>query len=875
MTKTLLLLAAITAVLGSGPAHSAASEPRQRIEISTGWKLKALEPCDALDATTLAQAASGDYQEGWFKVSHMPAMVPDILLERGVIEEPWLPGRAREYQWIAERDWVYAAPFCASAPETESWLQFKGLDTIVDVYLNGERIASHANMFLPLAVSVTGRLRRDNWLVLHFHSVFEGDGKQRRIVRDFRGDPVRRPQNNYGTYLGPNPGFSRVGVFDKIHLDVTGGNALTKVVAGGLLDEALTTGTVTLDVKGVSKEEAVELRARLLDPKGRAVARKNAALQTNGGRFAAQVNLGVSRPQVWWPRGYGDQPLYRLETTLVIGDRPHQTEIRTIGFRRITMPKRLHFVVNGMPVRLWGGDWVSPHWQTAVWDQPRAEKLFAMAEHANFNAFRVWGVVEAPDDRFYEMADARGFLLWQDFTSLPLSADARSREICREEATLLLERLKHHPSIFAWCGGNENAMWHDPEFNAQLEDRGPWPGLAAAADVGTICRQMDPERYYQPSTPFYGIDPNDPREGNTHGYTNLWFVPGYDYLNFASEDTRIAAPVLHSLRRFMAPEDLWPDDYSPVYTHGQILPWPESWQKYTTGSSWKKTGPVHLFYDASDTSSLVQRLGMAESLYYQDTIERQRRGRAAADPSAERACGGYLVWKFNDSWPQIYSGKVDYFLEPYHAYYAIRRAYAPVLLSFDVGTYIYLWVVNDTTQPISATARIQLFHLDQNKTRKEIVKPVTVGPGQSQVVVRLDEAGIGAFRREHILHATLVNGAGEVLASADSLGDIERRVTFPPAKLDVRIFNGALVLTTDKFAHTVTLEGNANGDAFGWFFDDNYFDLMPGEEKIVRVLGHHPRGCITAKAWYSPHATTVDWQRSATGEEQQSKVGQK
>jgi hypothetical protein len=102
-----------------------------------------------------------------------------------------------------------------------------------------------------------------------------------------------------------------------------------------------------------------------------------------------------------------------------------------------------------------------------------------------------------------------------------------------------------------------------------------------------------------------------------------------DYLNFASEDTRIAAPVLHSLKRFMAPEDLWPEGYSTLYLHGNKHPYPKTWLRYTTGESWKKTGPVEQFYDAADAASLVYRLGMAEALYYQDTVERQRRGRGS------------------------------------------------------------------------------------------------------------------------------------------------------------------------------------------------------------------------------------------------------
>jgi hypothetical protein len=257
---------------------------------------------------------------------------------------------------------------------------------------------------------------------------------------------------------------------------------------------------------------------------------------------------------------------------------------------------------------------------------------------------------------------------------------------------------------------------------------------------------------------------------------------------------------------------------------------------------------------------------MAEALYYQDTIERQRRGRPAEEPTDRRCCGGYIVWKYHDSWPQVYSAKVDFFLEPYHAYYALRRAYAPVMLSFDIGTYLYLWAVNDSTEPVSGMVKIQLYHLERCEFRKEIVREVTIAPGKSRVVVRMDQSGIRAFRKEHILFATLTDKSGVVLARTNAFADIERRLTFPHAKLNVKVADHALVITTDKFARTVTLEGDANGDAFGWFFEDNYFDLLPGEEKVVRILGDHRSGRITAKAWYSPHGTTVNWQRSGIGQ---------
>ena len=432
-------------------------------------------------------------------------------------------------------------------------------------------------------------------------------------------------------------------------------------------------------------------------------------------------------------------------------------------------------------------------------------------------------------------------------------------EICRNESAYLIMRLKHHPSVFVWCGGNENAMWHHQEFNAPLEDRGDWPGLVAAMEVEKVCRELDPERYFQPTSPYYGIDPNDPQHGNTHGYTNLWYIPGYDYLNFASEDTRIAAPVLQSLERFMAPEDIYPEDYSPLYLPSTTYPFPESWLEYTTSTSWKKTGPVEQFYDHHDAASLVQRLGMAEAQYYRETVERQRRGRPATEPDGKRRCGGYLVWKFNDSWPQVYSAKVDYFLEPYHSYYALKQAFSPVHISFEQGTYIYLWVVNDSPGPVAGELRIQLWHLDRNEVRKEIRQEVSLDPDESLVALRLDTAGIGTFTLQHILSATLTGADGKILARTYGMPDIERRMSFPDAKLRVHAEGDELVITTDKFARTVCISGDAAGDSLGWFFSDNYFDLLPGERKRVRILGEHREGTLILKPWYSGSGTTLEW----------------
>jgi hypothetical protein len=373
--------------------------------------------------------------------------------------------------------------------------------------------------------------------------------------------------------------------------------------------------------------------------------------------------------------------------------------------------------------------------------------------------------------------------------------------------------------------------------------------------IKEICRRLDPDRYFVESSPDLGAFPNDPQGGNTHGYTNMWFVPGYDYLRFATEDTRISAPGVKSLERFMRPEDIWPEGHSPLYTYPSTLPWPESWMEYTGAISERKTGPVEEFYDADSAEELVWRLGAASGVYYRRTIEKFRQGRPADRPDGKRNAEGYIIWKLNDSWPQLYSGKVDYFLEPYIAYYYIRRAYRPLALSFDIGSHIHAWVANDTPEDFTGELVVGLFDMTKNVYTKELRRAVTVKVGDSLAAASLDE--FGQFERYLVLSARLYDLRGDLVAECCDFAEIERRLLFPEAELAVTVRGDTVTLTTDKFARAVELSGECGGDKFGWVFEDNYFDLLPGEVKTVRLLRRGAHGTITAKGHYSPHSTRV------------------
>jgi len=830
----------------------------ENLLINQGWKIKSIDPVKSLNSAIFSEIVEAKEVNGWLQLPSAPAMPHEVLLYYKKIEEPWKPFGVEKCFWVSQKDWIYAVDFKCKEENLESRLIFKEMRGSVDLYLNGMHVASHSDQTQPLIVDVTAKLKSQNQLILHFTKPLFRSSELEESTDGT--DPSKRTA--LGNYLGPNPKLYTLGLVGDVVLEQTDGSFINEIVTDFSLNSSLTKGSAKFAISGKSRLKSITAQIQLIAPDGQKVAQTIEHVNVANGSFLTNLQLTVSNPELWWPRGYGEQKLYKAEISLLLQGNLHQREYRTIGFRKIEMSEPFHFVLNGKSVFLRGGNWVTPNMLSYTWDQERVGKLMDLAENANFNAFRIWGSADAPSNEFYEMADARGFLLWQDFTKMNFSADEDSIRASVEKATRFLKRLKHHPSILLWCGVNESAMWWHEDYNKEYTDKGPWPGLVAANAVGEVCKRLDPDRHFVPSAPYGGVNANDPREGTTNGYTNMWYVPGYDYLNFASEDTRISCPTLRSMEKFMLPEEIFPKGYSTVAINSNKYPYPITWLPYTASESWKKTGPVEEFYDATDAASLANRIGMAEGVYYRDVVERQRRGRPATEESDRRCCGGYLVWKFNESWPEIYSAKVDYFLEPYHAYYTLRDVYAPVILSFDIGTYIYLWVVNDSTKPVEGTVRIQLYHLELCEFRKEITKKITVLPGKSQVVVRLDQAGIRAFRKENILFAELHGADGTPIARTNSLADIERRCIFPDAKLCVIIENNALVITTDKFARNINLEGNADGDRCGWFFEDNYFDLFPGEKKVVHVLGQHSKGIITAKPWYSQHITITNWEKA-------------
>ena len=392
---------------------------------------------------------------------------------------------------------------------------------------------------------------------------------------------------------------------------------------------------------------------------------------------------------------------------------------------------------------------------------------------------------------------------------------------CRAEIEQTLRRLRNHPSILLWCGGNEQYLWAkvtpEPERHRAVLEK-----LMADA-----CKRLDPTRLFHISSPYGGATGNWPLEGDWHDYTTINFAPESSVPLFGSEVLRASTPTLASMKRFLSDEELWPAGFSPAIRKPGQPAWPPAWTYHSTGiATWDRVGDISPYCDPASADDLVRVIGTAHGEYLRQRIERERRGVPDGAPAGNRRCWGNIVWRFNDAWPIIYSSVVDYYLDPKIAYYFMRRAYEPVLICFErTPDGIHVWVVNDSPQLVSGTLLVQRMGFD-GKSVAKLQAEITVKPGQSQRCLDTTEFGEINLRGQ-FLHASFAGHEATQLLIG------ERYLHLPQAKLTAKKVGDHLELTTDVFARQVSLQFDGVSVAV---FEDNYFDMLPGQTRSISIV---------------------------------------
>lgn len=833
----------------------------KEVILSQGWRLLQTEPQEKLDLSRIKKS------DGWMEIASMPAQVQDVLLAHKKIPEEFLVGWCQDVNWMTEYDWVYALNFSReeSYKDCRCRMIFKGLDTYADVYLNGKQIVKHTNFYLPDEADVTELLEDENEVFIHFHRLcdilekkefpkeWEGQIQRVKVVRK----PVHDfdPQNDWGAeYQGAVPYFQALGVYRDILLEYSQANEITKMDVRAYADVNLD-GFIDLKLQGICDTEKIRVKYTLTDQNGEKKISGLLEPEISFGAWKAEEQIFVREPRLWYPHGYGRPDLYNLKIELLLhGTETAASKSKRIGFKHVEVLSPLEFVINGKRVRIWGGSLDPLQGWTHCFIRERAERMYDMVLNGHFNTLRIWGEGIPYPDEFYDMADEKGLLIWQEFFMGygPVPDTPEYVEEYKKEARVLIQRLKHHASLLMWCGGNETIMGAEVNFQTPY-------GKKVLLDVfPRLVNELDPGRYYHPSSPYYGEWSDDPRAGDLHTLDRVTQYPYAMYPNFVTEHCVTAPPALYSLKKIIKGE-IFPENYTSLVKNDTELIMPRNWiERSSVGSlGQRKSGPYWEFYDADNAEDMVYKFGGAAGQELRRYGEMVRRGSAEpADPSFRSK--GYVTCKLLDTWPKIYCSTIDFFLEGYIPYYTIARLFSPVLASFQKDDNFRLWIVNDSGETFRGKVTYGAYNL--LKAQYYVYETCRVEVEHCGAVIAADYAKYHFIPMECVLFARVEDETGKFVYQSVDYIDVERQLKFPDALIQAEIEGDELILSADRFVRCVEILGATDGDDLGWLFSDNYFDLMPGEVRRIRILARD-HGEISIKGHYCKTKTTIVYNR--------------
>jgi beta-galactosidase/beta-glucuronidase len=822
------------------------------------WTIWACETESVTDPAKALEAAmkAGGERYGSDKTSQ----VHDLLREKNIISGEVIEnGRADGCAWVGQKDWVYRTCFPAPDGKGPHFLHCAGLDTVCDLFLNGRYIGSSRSMYLPFRRDITGHIQAQNELLIYFHQHIKVlDYYQKTMPEEWKGnvpaEALLRRKHDYGHRPKDRHGYKPIGIFDRVYIDSPEGAELLNTDIEVTLNASLDDALVVITPEGNCYDPAaLQVSLLIAEADGSNPIRVQTELVPKGVSWKTKFAVHVKNPRLWWPKNYGDQPLYRASVEVSAGGKPAAKWSRPFGIRGLRKTGNMLFEFNKVPVRFWGGNF-APIWGPSNTFNPEYTfELIHKIDLAGVNAVRVWGPNQPYPDEFYDKFDELGIMVWQDFptggSQLPDSEEYR--ELFRAEASFMVKKLKHHPSIYLWCGGNENIYMC--ELRGEKETRG---FDILTNDFRDVCAELDPQRYYHPTCPYEGRYANDPMTGDSHGSRALRaYCAGEPYGAFFSENIRVYPPQYKSFYRWIG-DAIWEEGYTDIKPYGCLKAMPASWQKLVGNNGEEKFGPIWDYYAATNVDELIYKYTAAAGQDLYQMYARSRRGNPSYKNHEGQFCRGHVIWKINDPWPNFYCALVDYYLEPSLPYYAIKRAIRPVWIDFEVADHIYLWGVNDTREGVTGNLEITLYNLEFEEVRKTITLPVSLLPGSSRIITSLDF--LGFLHWFTLLHAQLRDSEGNVLLTCNNYLTKENMLPFHGAQLKMERDGDFLVLTTDKFARCVELSAGEDGRAFGWVFEDNFFDLFPFETKRLQIQKRGEGACILARARYSKHTARVD-----------------
>lgn len=779
-------------------------------------------------------------EQGSTKVynGEVPGFVQTDLMKNKVIPDPYYRDNESKVQWVSDTGWVYEKYFKLDASffsHRNMEMVFEGIDTYANVYLNDSLILVADNMFKQWVVPVKYKLHVGfNKLRVEFPSVNKQvKSKYEALPYKVPGDErsiCRKAAYQFGWDFGPK--MITMGIWKPVYIrywertNVLGVN----IVPGTKTDTSARFSAVFTLIATLADTAEFKLTVD-----GQPLIDSREGLKK--GVNVIRADFEIVKPKLWWPNGMGKQTMYTLGYEVWFAGKKENTGEKKFGIRKIelitekdSIGRSFYFKVNDKPVYAKGANFVPMDMFPTRVPDSAYERLIDDVAKANMNMLRIWGGGIYERDKFYELCDEKGILVWQDFMfandAIPPSKELYTN--IRDEVIQNIVRLRDHPCIALWCGNNEIEEgwrhWGWPkQYGLSKEDstelyKSTW---AVFNDIiANSVKRYDTLRPFVLSSPKFGWgNPKSMFEGDSH-YWGIWWgkepfsVYEQKVPRFMSEFGFQAYPDDATLKKFTIPSDIQPG--SPVL---------KAHQKHAEGYEIIDQYMKRDFREPKDFGMYRYLSQVLQAEGITGAIEAQRRSKPV--------CRGTLFWQLNDCWPGVTWSARDYYGDKKALWYRAKQVYSDQLISAEVK--------NDTMTVIATTddgrtqdINFRMFLFDFNGN--VIWRADSAFKLQAGYAMKLTSASIpyllqGNDPKKVFLYMDLKNIIGVRSAKFFYFvpkNELDLQKPVITTKVTEYEEGYKVELSTNTQALYVRLSTDVPGE-----FSDNYFDLVPRLNRTV------------------------------------------
>ena len=796
-----------------------------KLTLSGGWQLQRASEVQAGGV----EIASPAYKaEGWVTAT-VPGTVLTSYKNVGALADPnYADNQLMISESFFNSNFWYRNEFQVptSFKRDRVFLNFDGINWKANVYLNGKQVGRLEGAFIRGKFDVTDCVKEGtNVLAVEIiKNAHIGAIKEKnKQSTDFNGGILGADNPTFHATIGwdwiPTMRGRNIGIWNDVFLTTTGKVtvqdpyvqtqfALPDTTQARLTAEVVVKNHDGRDVSGVLQgkvgdvtfEQPVELKAG-----------EERTVVFDADRFP---QLQVKNPRLWWPNGYGTPYLYDANFTFKVGEEVSDARDFKVGIRQMTFNEDggvLNLYVNGRRFIGRGGNW---GFSESNLNYRGREYETAVAYHAdmNFTMLRNW-VGMIGDEELYDACDKYGIMIWQDFwLANPADGpDPYYPDMFIANAEDYVKRIRSHASIGLYCGRNEG-------FPPETIDKA----------LRRIVKEEHPGMHYISSSADDVVSGHGPYR-MLPAKTYFTLETGND--KFHSERGMPNVLTYESFLRTYSPEGIWPQS-DQWGMHDYTL---EGAQGATSFNEIIATG-------YGQPESAKEFADLAQWVNYD--------GHRSLFESRSKNRMGLLMWMSHSCWPSMVWQTYDYYFEPTAAYFAIKKASEPLHIQWNPATDEVEVVNYHAGLRPGLKARVQVLNMDatvawekevsvdsREDTTEKCIK-LEFPDGLSQVhFIKLTLEENGKAVSENFYHRSKVENNYQALKQ---LPKVSLRAQTQYDKGDDGEWKAEVTVENRSDAPALMVRLNIVGDKdskqfLPIFYSDNYFALLPGETKVVRV----------------------------------------